>query len=63
MKPPTQPFWVHANISGEEKWHLCIIRGYEKEPMIYYIQEDFEDYWYDDDWDEEDIHPVEEPEL
>lgn len=26
--------------------------------MIYYVQEDFEDYWYDDDWDQDDIQTI-----
>ncbi len=63
MKPPRTPFWALADIGSGLKWHLCIIRGNVEEPMIYYIGEDFEDYWYDDDWEREDIKLIKKPKL
>jgi len=36
-------YWVHANISGQAKWHLV----YDKKPGLYFIEEDFEEEEYD----------------
>ena len=61
MKPPKTPFWAWNDIGGGMKWHLCVIRGSADEPMIYYVGEDFEDYWNDDDWDEQEIKLIKTP--
>ena len=61
MKPPTGPFWAWTDIGTGLQWYLAIIRGTAKDPMICYVQEDFEDYWYDDDWDEEEIKTIRRP--
>jgi len=36
-------YWVYANISGQAKWHLV----YDKNPGLYFIEEDFEEEEYD----------------
>jgi hypothetical protein len=56
------PFWAWNDIGSGLKWHLCVMTGSAKKPMIKYLTEDFEDYWYDDDWDESEIVPVNAPE-
>ena len=63
MKPPKTPFWAWTDIGSGLKWHLCVIRGSADEPMIYYVQEDFEDYWNDDDWTEDEIKPIQPPKI
>lgn len=61
MKPPKGPFWAWQDINSGLKWHLCVMRGSADQPMIYYIGEDFEDYWYDDDWEGGDIVKIKPP--
>lgn len=60
MKPPQGPFWAWTDIGAGLKWHLCVIVPGDR-PMIRYLTEDFEDYWYDDDWDEAEIVLIEPP--
>lgn len=36
-------YWIHANISGKAKWHLV----YDKNPGLFFIEEDFEEDEYD----------------
>jgi hypothetical protein len=36
-------YYIHANISGIKKWHLV----YDKQPGLYFIEEDFEEEEYD----------------
>jgi len=36
-------YWIYANISGTKKWHLV----YDKDPGLFFIQEDFEEEEYD----------------
>ncbi len=63
MKRPTTPFWAWNDIGSGLKWHLCIVRdGDDGRPMIHYLEEDFEDFWYDDDWEEDEIVPITAPE-
>jgi len=63
MKPPKTPFWAWNDIGEGAKWHLCIIVPSDDEtPMMKYLVDDFEDYWYDDDWDESQIKKLRTPE-
>lgn len=62
MEQPKGPFWAWNDIGSGLKWHMCVIRGSADEPMIFYVEEDFEDYWYDDDWKEGEIIAVAKPE-
>lgn len=63
MKPPKGPFWAWTDIGSGYKWYLCLVTAGEDEtPIIKYLTGDFEDYWYDDDWDEDDIILIETPE-
>ena len=62
MKPPKGPFWAWNDINTGLKWHVCVIRGSSKEPMIYYVTEEFEDFWYDDDWEDGYIVEIKPPE-
>lgn len=63
MKPPKGPFWAWTDIGAGLKWHLCVIvpGDDEDKPMIKYLTEDFEDYWYDDDWDATEIKTLRTP--
>jgi hypothetical protein len=58
MKPPKGPFWAWNDLSDGAKWHLCTM-GMPEEvggpPMMRYLMDGFEDYWYDDDWEEHEI--------
>lgn len=36
-------YWIYANISGKAKWHLV----YDRDPGLFFIQEDFEEEEYD----------------
>jgi hypothetical protein len=66
MKAPKGPFWIWNDIDGEGcKWRLAHVRpadgtaGLEQE--IHYPLDDFDDYWYDDDWEPEDIVLIRQP--
>lgn len=63
MKPPKGLFWAWTDIGSGFDWYLCKITGSASEPMIAYLSDSdgFEDYWYDDDWDEDEIIPIEKP--
>lgn len=61
MKPPKGPFWAWTDIGAGLKWHLCVITPGSDGPMIKHLTEDFEDYWYDDDWDEDEIVTIKAP--
>lgn len=56
-------FWAWTDIGEGFDWYLCaIVPGENKDsPMIKYLTEDFEDYWYDDDWGGEDIRLCQKP--
>jgi len=57
MKQPIGPFWAWTDIGSGARWYLCVIVPGD-DPMIKYLTEDFEDYWYDDDWDRSLIVPI-----
>lgn len=62
MKPPKGAFWAWTDIGSGLKWHLCLINWEDSTtPMIKYLGEDFEDYWYDDDWKAEEIVEIQPP--
>ena len=61
MKPPKTPFWAWNDIGSTLKWHLCVIRGCAEQPMIYYAEDDFEDYWNEDDFSPEEIKLIKVP--
>jgi len=62
-KPPKVVFWAWTDIGDGYDWYLCaIIRDDDKKPMIKYLTEDFEDFWYDEDWTPEDIKLCAKPE-
>ena len=52
---------VKANISGVEKWHTVVRRNNDEGvPVVYYCEEDFEDYYYDDDnWTADNVRELE----
>ena len=65
FKRPEGLFWLHTDNGDGERWHLCQIKmspqGNVMKPMLQYVTEDFEDYWYDEDWCPEDIREIEPP--
>jgi len=57
---PGHTYKVKANISGAEKWHTVVRRPIDGKPGIYYVEEDFHDYYYeDDDWNSDDVRVLE----
>lgn len=62
FKRPEGPFWLLTDIGEGMRWHLCLITaGSSNTPMIKYLDGDFEDYWYDEDWCPEEIVEIETP--
>lgn len=64
MKPPTTPFWAWNDIGAGWRWYLCIIRRNDigdEPPTMAYVEEEFDDYWYDDDWSKDDIRVINPP--
>jgi hypothetical protein len=57
---PGHTYKVKANISGVEKWHTVVRRPIDGKPGVYYVEEDFHDYYYeDDDWSSDDVRVLE----
>jgi hypothetical protein len=62
MKPPKGPFWAWIDIDGSgEKWHMAHVTTDGEASEIHYPLDDFDDYWYDDDWEHDDIRPINTP--
>jgi hypothetical protein len=61
VKPPRKVFWAWTDIGDGYDWYLCAIVKEDDKPMIKYLTEDFEDFWYDEDWDETDVKLCEKP--
>lgn len=66
MKPPLGPFWAWTDIGTGIQWHLCYVTQDSEPPdppTMFYPLADFTDYWYDDDWQPEEIRPIRKPRL
>lgn len=52
---------INADIGDGKKWYTAIRRTFDSgEPSIYYVEDDFEDYYYDDDeFDSCDVREIE----